>query len=250
MHMANLAQRNRERRRDMAISKGVPPPPDTEYSFHSDDELSLVTDHSMNQNGPLFLLSGANPHWSGYAKREEAKRSQSVPVLRGGQGTITRTGPDKDVAITPGLCGTLQFRKFQNNRPYLATLDKERTAEERLSDPQAPTRTLDGRDPFRADADGATNYLPRHRNPPEDVSQVGVWKMKTVLGKVIWFLDLPPEAQAKADMSFQDSLAAFREDFQRSERQKYRATMIRRGAKTYKPRNMFGAHYTQTLGCL
>ena len=37
---------------------------------------------------------------------------------------------------------------------------------------QAPTRTLDGRDPFRSDADGATNYLPRHRNPPEDVSQV------------------------------------------------------------------------------
>jgi hypothetical protein len=244
---AGMKDRDRVRKRDMAKDQGLPTPPASVYSQDSLDNLSLVTDHSANENGPLFLLSGAVPHWSGY------NRSRSVPADRArGQlkGNFTRTGPDRNVKITPGLCGTLQHEKYQNNFTYLDTLNEPQTDggyKRMMEDPQAPTRTLDGRDPFASAADQATHYLPRHAKPPEDISKVGVWKMKTVLGKVIWFLDSEEDRKREA-MSFQDSLAQFRSDFVASNKDQRRTKDVRNRARTYEPRNPNGGWYVTNLG--
>lgn len=163
------------------------------------------------------------------------------------KGTFTRTGPDRDVKITPGVCGTLQHEKFQNNFGYLDTLKGPQDPARMLEDPQAPTRTLDGRDPFASDAEQATHYLPRHHKPPEDISKVGVWKMKTVLGKVIWFLDSEEDRKREA-MSFTDSLEQFRKDFVTSNKDKRRTKDIRNRSRTYEHRNPNGGWYVAKLG--
>merc|ERR1711869_74177 len=97
----------------------------------------------------------------------------------------------------------LQHAKYQNNLSYVDSLKEGKpNLEALLADPQAPTRTVDGRDPFQSEADQATNYLPRYREQPEDVSKVGVWRMKTVLGKTIWYLDVPQEEKERQAMNF------------------------------------------------
>jgi hypothetical protein len=238
--VAGYRERNREKRREEAIQKGVPPPPDTEYSF---TEYSLVTDHSHNANGPMHLLSGVNPHW------KRPQRSSSERVLMG-KGTMNRTGPDREVQITPGLCSMLKQRKYQNNLAYVESL-KEGKADlaALLADPQAPTRTIDGRDPFASEADQATAYLPRHWDPPEDVSKVGTWRMKSELGKKIWYLDLPDDEKARRAESFDDSLARFRKEFAPTEKDMKRSKAIRERPRTYEPRNPnHGGWYTTLLG--
>jgi hypothetical protein len=238
--VANFRQKDRERKAEAAKKAGLPTPPPTEYSL---SEYSLVTDHSQNQNGPLFLLSGVDPYW------KKPTRSASDTVLQG-KGSIVRKGPDAAVKIMPSLCGTLQHNRYQNNNVYVEGL-KEGKADLQalLADPQAPTRTIDGRDPFRSEADQATNYLPRYREPPEDVSKVGVWRMKTVLGKTIWYLDVPQEEKDRQAMNFEDSLAAFRKEFTFSEKEKKRSKTIKNRARTYEPRNPnHGGWYTTLLG--
>jgi hypothetical protein len=237
---ANNRQKDRERRADNARKAGLPTPPPTEYSL---SEYSLVTDHSLNQNGPLYLLSGVNPYW------KKPARSASDTVLQG-KGSIVRKGPDAAVKIMPSLCGTLQHNRYQNNLPYVETLKEGKpTLEDLLADPQAPTRTRDGRDPFASDADQATNYLPRYREPVEDVSKIGTWRMKTVLGKTIWYLDVPQEEKERQALSFQDSLAAFQKEFEFSEKDKRRSKTIRNRSRTYEPRNPnTGGWYTTLLG--
>jgi hypothetical protein len=239
--VANFRQKAREKRIDLAKEKGLPTPPPTEYSL---SEYSLVTDHSQNQNGPRYLLSGVNPYW------KKPVRSSSDTALTGGAGTIVRKGPDAAVKIMPSLCGTLQHAKYQNNLSYVDSLKEGKAnLEALLADPQAPTRTVDGRDPFRSEADQATNYLPRYRDPPEDVSKVGVWRMKTVLGKTIWYLDVPQEEKDRQAMNFQDSLKAFQDEFSYSGKDAKRSKAIRRRSRTYEPRNPnTGGWYTTLLG--
>jgi hypothetical protein len=100
----------------------------------------------------------------------------------------------------PSLCGTLQHNRYQNNLPYVESLKEGKpTLEDLLADPQAPTRTTDGRDPFASDADQATNYLPRYREPVEDVSKIGTWRMKTVLGEIL----LPAWIACRIDKRFE-----------------------------------------------
>jgi len=144
----------------------------------------------------------------------------------------------------------LQHNRYQNNNEYVEGL-KEGKADLQalLAHPQAPTRTIDGRDPFRSEADQATNYLPRYREPPEDVSKVGVWRMKTVLGKTIWYLDVPQEEKDRQAMNFEDSLAAFRKEFTFSEKEAKRSKTIKNRSRTYEPRNPnHGGWYTTLLG--
>jgi hypothetical protein len=238
--VANFRQKDKERRVELARKEGRPTPPPTEYSM---SEYSLVTDHSQNQNGPLYLLSGVNPYW------KKPERSASDTVLQG-KGTIVRKGPDAAVKIMPSLCGTLQHNKYQNNLGYVESLKEGKaTLDALLADPQAPTRTTDGRDPFKSDADQATNYLPRYREPPEDVSKVGVWRMKTVLGEIIWYLDVPEEEKKRQAMNFQDSLAAFQKEFSFSGKDAKRSKAIRNRSRTYEPRNPnTGGWYTTLLG--
>jgi hypothetical protein len=145
----------------------------------------------------------------------------------------------------------LKQRKYQNNLAYVESL-KEGKADlaALLADPQAPTRTVDGRDPFASDADQATAYLPRHWDPVEDVRKVGTWRMKSELGKKIWYLDLPEEEKMRKAESFDDSLARFRAEFAPSEKDIKRSKAIRQRSRTYEPRNYanHGGWYTTLLG--